>query len=38
MHSEEYMLREYLWAMEHLNINGILASDDIDWNDAWKNL
>jgi predicted O-methyltransferase YrrM len=36
MHSEEYMLREYLWAMEHLNINGILASDDIDWNDAWK--
>ena len=36
LHSANYMLNEYSWALRHLNKNGVLASDDIDWNNAWK--
>ncbi|MCL4480061.1 MAG: class I SAM-dependent methyltransferase [Candidatus Thermoplasmatota archaeon] len=35
-HSEENMLREFNWASTYLKKGGILISDDIDWNRAWK--
>jgi hypothetical protein len=36
LHTKEHMLSEYYWAKEHLKPNGILISDDIDRNKAWK--
>jgi len=35
-HSKENMLMEYNWASTHLKKGGVLVSDDIDWNSAWK--
>ena len=35
-HSYENMTFEYEWAHSKLPMYGILASDDIDWNNAWK--
>ena len=35
-HSKENMLSEFNWANAHLRKGGILVSDDIDWNSAWK--
>lgn len=34
-HSYNNMMFEYEWAFQHLRKGGILASDDISWNDAW---
>ena len=35
-HSEANMLFEFRWADEHLKPNGLMISDDIDLNNAWK--
>ena len=35
-HSYENMMFEYKWAYSHLSNHGILASDDIGWNNAWR--
>lgn len=35
-HSKENMLMEFNWASTHLRNGGVLVSDDIDWNSAWK--
>ena len=35
-HSETNMLFEFRWADEHLKPNGLMISDDIDLNRAWK--
>jgi hypothetical protein len=35
-HSYENMMFEYNWAYSKLKNFGILASDDIGWNSAWK--
>jgi predicted O-methyltransferase YrrM len=35
-HSKENMLMEFNWASIHLKKGGVLISDDIDWNSAWK--
>ena len=35
-HSRENMLAEFNWANAHLLKGGVLVSDDIDWNSAWK--
>ena len=35
-HSYENMRFEYEWALTHLRAGGILASDDIDWNRAFR--
>ena len=36
LHTEEHMLSEFAWAKSHLKLNGLLVSDDIDRNRAWK--
>ncbi len=36
LHTEEHMLSEFVWAKNHLKLNGFLVSDDIDRNRAWK--
>ena len=33
-HSYQNMTFEYEWAYDHLKPGGILASDDVDWNEA----
>jgi predicted O-methyltransferase YrrM len=35
-HSYENMMFEFEWAYKHLKTGGILASDDVDWNDAFS--
>ena len=35
-HAEAHMLNEYRWASRHLKPSGILISDDIDRNMAWR--
>ena len=35
-HSYENIMFEFEWAYNHLNTSGILASDDVDWNQAFS--
>ena len=35
-HSYQNMMFEYEWAYSRLPNHGILASDDIKWNNAWR--
>lgn len=35
-HSYRNMMFEYNWALEHVRSGGVILSDDIGWNDAFK--
>jgi hypothetical protein len=35
-HSYENMMFEYEWAYSNLSENGVIASDDIEWNNAFR--